>query len=328
MKVLMCIRSDYFRNFGGDSMQMLKSVEYLKKLGVETHINAGDITDFSSYDIIHLFNLSSMGETYKYYKIAKSYKKHIVLSPLYWDRTLYYKYINNIENLKLWERCNAYRKEIVKGCKAIYPNSYMEAELLKKQIYHRGNYVVIYNGVDVISDETPLYSLKDRYHLDRYVLCVGRICIMKNQLILAKICKELDIPLVLIGNIKDKSYLDSCLKYKGTLYLGFVDSYNIYNAYRFASLHVQPSFIETTGMSSLEAAASGCKIVSTNQSSAYEYFQDGALYCEPYDEASIYEAVKKGIKAKKDSKFKNLIREKFTWEKYTKNLYESYETLM
>ena len=75
MKVLMCIRSDYFRNFGGDSRQMLKSVEYLRKLGVEAHINAGDITDFSSYDIVHLFNLASMGETYKYYKIAKSYKK-------------------------------------------------------------------------------------------------------------------------------------------------------------------------------------------------------------------------------------------------------------
>ena len=36
----MCIRSDYFRNFGGDSMQMLKSVEYLK-IRVEAHINAG-----------------------------------------------------------------------------------------------------------------------------------------------------------------------------------------------------------------------------------------------------------------------------------------------
>ena len=312
----MCIRSDYFRNFGGDSRQMLKSVEYLRKLGVEAHINAGDITDFSSYDIVHLFNLASMGETYKYYKIAKSYKKNIVLSPLYWDRTLYYKYINNIENLKLWERCSAYRKEIVKGWKLIFPNSYMEAELLRKQIYHRGNYVVIYNGVEVISDETPLYNLKDRYHLDSYVLCVGRICVMKNQLVLAKICNELNIPLVLIGNIKDKAYLDACLKFKGTLY------------YRFASLHVLPSFIEAPGMSSLEAAASGCKIVSTNQGSAYEYFQDGALYCNPYDEASIYETVKKGIKAKKDCKFKNVIREKFTWEKYTKDLYESYKTLM
>lgn len=328
MRVLMCIRSDYIRNFGGDSMQMLKNVEYLKKLGVEAYINAGDVTDFSSFDIIHLFNISSMGETYKYYKIAKSYKKNIVLSPLYWDRTLYYKYINNVEYLKLWERCNTYRKEIVKGCKVIYPNSCMEADLLKNQIYPKGNYEVIYNGVDVISEETPLYSLKDRYHLDKYVLCVGRICVMKNQLVLAKICNELNIPLVLIGNIKDRDYLDSCLKYKGTLHLGFVDSYNIYNAYRFASLHVQPSFIETSGMSSLEAAASGCKIVSTNQSSAYEYFKDGALYCDPYDEASIYEAVKNGIMAKKDSKFKNLIREKFTWDKYAKKLYESYKTLL
>ncbi|WP_163194432.1 glycosyltransferase family 4 protein [Clostridium thermarum] len=324
MRVLMCIRSDYLRNFGGDSVQMIKTAEHLRKLGVDVDINSGDITDFSPYDLIHLFNLTRMGETYKYYKIARHYKKDIVLSPLYWDMTRYFHHINDVESIKLWERCNIYRREIVKGCKAVYPNSHIEAEQLKKLICKSANYIVVYNGVDIISEETPLYGLKDRYRLDNYILCVGRICPIKNQLVLARICKELNINLVLIGNIEDRVYYDKCMSYHGTQYLGFIDSYNIYNAYRFAKLHVLPSFVETSGRSSLEAAASGCTIVSTDQSNAREYFGDMATYCNPYDEASIYEAVKQGLKAKKDSELKNFISEKHNWESCTKVLYDSY----
>ena len=79
MKVLLCIRNDYYRNFAGDSMQVLKTALYLRKIGVEVDINNGGIIDYSNYDIIHLFNLTRIGETYSYYKRAKFYKKNIVL---------------------------------------------------------------------------------------------------------------------------------------------------------------------------------------------------------------------------------------------------------
>jgi glycosyltransferase involved in cell wall biosynthesis len=269
-----------------------------------------------------------MGETYKYYKIARHYKKDIVLSPLYWNMSRYYKYINDLESIKLWEKCNLYRREIIRGCKVVYPNSVMEAEFLKNELCEKANYKVIYNGVEIINEETPLYSLKERYNLDNYVLSVGRICPIKNQLILSQICKELNIQLVLIGNINDKAYYEKCMNFDGTIYLGFLDSYNIYNAYRFAKLHVLPSFVETPGMSSLEAAASGCRIVSTNQGSALEYFKDEALYCDPYDDLSIYNSVKEGIKLDKNCELKKMVREKYNWESCTKELYESYKTIL
>ena len=328
MKILMCIRSDYCRNFGGDSRQMLKTQEYLKKLGAEVVVNSGDITDYSGYDIVHIFNLNSLGETYKYYKIAKYHKKDTVLSPLYWNMSRYYKHVNDTDSIKLWKKCDIYRREIIKGCKVVYPNSFVEAELLRSEICDNANYKVIYSGVDIISDETPLYGLKNRYNLENYVLSVGRICPIKNQLVLAKICKELNIQLVLIGNINDKAYFEKCISYEGTIYLGFIDSYNIYNAYRFAKLHVLPSFVETPGMSSLEAAANGCRIVSTNQGSASEYFNDKALYCDPFDDSSIYSAVRQGIKLDKNCELKKMVREKYNWESCTKALYESYMTIL
>jgi trehalose-6-phosphate synthase len=36
-------------------------------------------------------------------------------------------------------------------------------------------------------------------------------------------------------------------------------------------------------------------IVSTIEGTAKEYFKDMAIYCNPYDDNSIYEGIKKGL---------------------------------
>lgn len=328
MKVLLCIRGDYCRNFAGDSMQVLKTAEYLRKIGVNVEINNGDITDYSSYDIVHLFNLVRIGETYKYYRIARCYKKNIVLSSVYWNFRKYYNYVNDKENIKLWDRCNIYRMEILKGCKIIYSNSILEGELIRKEFGNFIPYTVVYNGVKVENDDVPLYNFKERYNLNNYILCVGSVCGRKNQLDLAKVCDSLGIQLVLIGNVIDKKYFNECIKFKNVIYLGFMDNYNIYNAYRFAKLHVLPSFVENPGLSSLEAAASGCNIVSTSEGGAKEYFKDMAIYCDPYQQNSIYFAIEEGFKKKKDVKLKSYVLENYNWEKSIRTLHDSYVKIL
>lgn len=328
MKVLLCIRNDYNRNFAGDSMQILKTVQYLRKMGIEADINNGGIMDYSSYDIIHLFNLTRIGETYRYYKKAKFYKKNIVLSSVYWDLKKYYNYVNDSESIKLWDRCKAYRLEILKGCKMVYPNSKIEADIIKREF---GNWVpctVIYNGVQTENEEVPLYNFKERFQLNNYILCVGRICHRKNQLTLAKVCNNLGLQLVLIGNINDKEYFNKCVNYNNVIHLGFMDSYNIYNAYKFCKMHILPSFVETPGLSSLEAAAAGCNIVSTIEGSTSEYFGNMIQYCNPYDENSIAEAIIKTIKKPKSETLKKHILDNFNWEKCIKELYNSYNQII
>jgi len=328
MKVLLCTRGDYYRNFAGDSMQVIKLAQYLRKKGVTVDINDGVVNDYSEYDIIHLFNLTRMGETYKYYKLAHKFKKNIVISTLYWNLTNYYKYINDLEGIKLVERCNAYREEILKGCKMIFPNSYMEEQLLKKSFQISAPCQVVYNGVEVEDDSTPLYNFKDRYGFDSYILSVGRISPEKNQLSLCKVCEKLGLQLVLIGNVSNKEYFKQCIKYHNVTYLGFMDSYNIYNAYRFARLHVLPGFYETPGISSLEAAASGCILVSTEEGSAREYFKDMAIYCSPYDEKSIEGAVQEGLKSHKLGRLKDYVLKNYSWEKSADEIFESYKNIL
>jgi glycosyltransferase involved in cell wall biosynthesis len=103
-----------------------------------------------------------------------------------------------------------------------------------------------------------------------------------------------------------------------------VDNYNVYNAYRFAKVHVNPSFVAMPGLSSLEAAASGCNVVSSNEGCAKEYFKDMALYCDPYHNNSIADAVKKGFEKCKDSILKNYVNENYKWGKLINDLYNTY----
>lgn len=328
MRVLLCIRNDYYRNFAGDSMQAVKTAQYLRKMGIEVDINDGFILDYSKYDIIHLFNLTRIGETYNYYKRAKNYKKNIVLSSVYWDLKRYYNYINDLDSIKLWDKCKGYRLEILEGCKSIYPNSKVEGEIIRKEFGKWVPYSIIYNGIETQNEEVPLYNFKERFKLDNYVLCVGRICYRKNQLVLAKICSDLGLQLVLIGNVNDKEYFNKCISYNNVKYLGFMDSYNIYNAYRSCEVHVLPSFVETPGLSSLEAAAAGCNIVSTSEGSTVEYFDDMVEYCNPYSENSIKESIVKAIKRTKTEKLKNHIIYNFNWETCIKELYNSYNQII
>lgn len=316
------------KSFAGDSKIVLMTYKYLTRLGVEVDINDGYVTDYSSYDIIHLFNLTRMGETYKYYKQAHRQKKNIVITPIYGNLKKYYEYKGQIENIRLWEKCRLYREEILKGCNLIFPNSKSEEHMLKEDFRFEVPCAVIPHGVEIEHDETPLYNLKGRYNLDDYVLSVARITPQKNQLALAKACNKLGVKLVLIGNTNDVSYFNECMKYNNVSYLGFIDSYHIYNAYRFSKLHVLPSFIEMPGLSSLEAAASGCNILSTKEGSAEEYFKDMALYVDPYDEESILKAVEKGLEQKKNNDLKNHVLENYNWSICIQKLCESYNKII
>jgi glycosyltransferase involved in cell wall biosynthesis len=324
MKVLLCVREDYCRNFAGDSMQVIKTAEYLRKLGVTVDINNGGVYDYSGYDIVHLFNIATTGETYRYCKIAHFYKKHTVISPMHWDMKKYNMIKSNVESMKLYERCSSYKEEIFKKSKMILCNSELEKVLIQSEFNVSTECRVIYNGVQVEDEDIPLYNFIERYSLNNYVLSVGRICESKNQLALCDVCYKLGKQLVLIGSGNDNEYIKKCTDYDNVVYLGFMDSYNVYNAYRFAKVHVLPSFVEMPGLSSLEAAASGCNIVTTQEGCASEYFKDMALYCDPYDNDSILKAVKIGFEKRKDSKLKNYVNKNYNFEKSINELYKTY----
>jgi glycosyltransferase involved in cell wall biosynthesis len=52
------------------------------------------------------------------------------------------------------------------------------------------------------------------------------------------------------------------------------------------------------------------------------------LYCDPYDEESIYKAVEEGIRKPKSKELKNFVIENYSWENYINKLYECYEKII
>ena len=84
--------------------------------------------------------------------------------------------------------------------------------------------------------------------------------------------------------------------------------------YRKAKVHVLPSWHETCGLSSLEAAAMGCNIVITEKGFTREYFGDDAFYCEPGDPESIFNAVENAAQSECHTELQQKILHHYTWQ--------------
>lgn len=98
--------------------------------------------------------------------------------------------------------------------------------------------------------------------------------------------------------------------------------------YRQARVHALPTFYETTGLVSLEAALSGCAVVTTNRGHAQEYFGDFAWYCNPDDLTSIREAVLSALDSDASHELAALIESRFTWQHTATATLSAYRSLL
>nr|AAN05454.1 hypothetical glucose transferase GtfB [Clostridium cellulovorans] len=245
---------------------------------------------------------------------------------MYWNLENYYSSIGDEEKLKLWRQINCYRREILRRSNKVICSSESEKKLIQEEYGKNIKCEIVYTGFFNESDEIPLLNFKERYKIDDYVLAVGNISKRKNQLALAKATKELGIQLVLIGS-GDKNYLKMCTENENVLYLGDMNSYFTYNAYKFAKVHAMPSFGEIPGLSSLAAAAYGCNVVCTTEGSSKEYFKDLAFYTSPFDKNEIKDTIYQAFNTPKNDKLKDFVRKNYSWRDTIQKIADIYATL-
>ncbi len=361
MKILMQNRPDAFKIPGGDSIQMVKTKEFLEKLGIKIDINLGEEVDFKNYAIIHLFNITRINETYHYCIEAKKHKKPIALSTIYWNMdefflefpsSKFYKYLPIFiskqilgkkttlkllsfmkKNLKIWKA----QKFVLENCDLLLPNSQSEKEVLIKDfnLSPQKLFKIVPNAVDdnlFLSSKSNNFAKK--YKVSNFVLCVGRIERRKNQLNLIKAMKNINASLVLVGgpNPYELDYFKKCRKLaQKSNKVVFIDNTphnQLVPVYKEAQVHVLPSWYETPGLVSLEAALCGSNIVTTSRGSTKEYFKDMAWYCDPNNINSIKKAVQKALKAPKTDKLKKHILSHFTWEKAAQETLKAYKLIL
>jgi glycosyltransferase involved in cell wall biosynthesis len=161
------------------------------------------------------------------------------------------------------------------------------------------------------------------------VICVGRIEGIKNQLQLIRALNNSGFRLLIIGDPAPGhlAYYHACRAIAGdnVRFIAHLPQAELLVYYQTAKVHVLPSFFETTGLSSLEAGAMGCRIVVSNRGDVADYFGNYACYCEPDDAGSILQAVQTAAQQPLDWGLRELILHKYSWQKAARETEAAYK---
>jgi glycosyltransferase involved in cell wall biosynthesis len=363
VRVLLQSRRTLFTVPGGDTVQVLKTAEHLRAVGTVADISLDLEPSLGGYDLVHLFNLMRPQETYVQALNARRRGRRIALSTIYvrFDemdlrrpglqgaaaRILrrpareYAKILSRAILNREWHAgtrqllklgFHAAQAKVLEWSHVLLPNS--DSELARVLQDHptavRKAYVVVPNGIDTrlfavarSSVPMPVAGLRD------CVLCVARIEPVKCQLELALAVRELPWPLVLIGTPapNHRRYAARVLASGGSKLhmLGGIEHDALPAYYAMARVHALVSWFETTGLSSLEAAAMGCSLVITDKGDTRAYFRDDAHYCNPASVTSIREAIARAYATSANSELRHRVLAEYTWERAAQATLAGYE---
>ena len=248
----------------------------------------------------------------------------------------YPKQLKIIHNL-VWPGYTAAQKEVICGVDCLLPQSHMDIEEEARTLsinIDKLTYFKVVNGVNFEKfDETDFQDVYPELKKDSFIFCAARIEPVKNQLRLVRSLKTTGLKLVLAGSINKyhKAYARqvlSELELIGGTYLGFVTFEELVNLYRKAKVHVLPSWFETCGISSLEAAYAGCNVVSTNRGYAKEYLLNYAWFCDPADDNSIRQSVLEAFQSPRKKGIAKFIRDNYSWRKAAEVTYKAYKYVL
>jgi glycosyltransferase involved in cell wall biosynthesis len=357
MKVLLLARSTLYTVYGGDTVQIVSTAKYLRKIGVEAEIKlCNENIDYNEYNLLHVFNAIRPADALHHIKKSKL---PYVLSTIFVDFSEYHKandtgfkkLINKILSPDQFEYVKAigrwivngekiqskaylflghYRsvKKLAAGAELLLPNSHNEYKRFSKAYNLQMPYEVIYNGIDldIFKDEDEGFPVKRE---DKNVICIARIEGKKNQLNLIKALNNTEFTLTLIGKPAPNhiKYFEECksIAAANIKFIDFLPQEKLSAFYKQAKVHVLPSWNETCGLSSLEAAYYNCNLVITDKGDTEEYFGNNAIYCNPASTNSIYKAIKKASELPTNDVLKQKVLETYNWNKAaesTKNTYK------
>jgi glycosyltransferase involved in cell wall biosynthesis len=188
--------------------------------------------------------------------------------------------------------------------------------------------MMVPNGIDENLFRPDPVIKKDPY----LVVCAARIEGIKNQLNLIRALNNKPFTVVIIGAPAPNQldYYRKCrnLAAKNIIFLDHLSQQELVQYYQKAKVHILPSWFETCGLSTLEAAAMGCNVVITDKGFTREYFEDFAFYCDPSSPASILEAVEKAASSQMKKGLQDKIFECYTWKKAAQQTLEAYKKIV
>ncbi|MNU68664.1 D-inositol-3-phosphate glycosyltransferase [compost metagenome] len=359
MKVLFISRASLYKVPGGDTIQMEQTAAQLRRLGIEVDIRLADDLhiDYAHYDLLHTFNITRPSDIL--FHMRKS-QLPLVLSPIYLEygtasneaytpllkwlmnrlgnhRGEYLKNVGRAilknEQIRSWKyyfrgqyKSIAY---ILDHCAMLLPNSESEFKRLKRDFTGAGDYSVVPNAVDL-----------DLFHVDeadqnrgnKKVLCAARFEPRKNQLNVIRALNHTDFEVTFVGAPAPHHhpYYQQCKAEaaENIRFIDFTTQDQLAALYREHKVHILASWFETTGLSSLEAAACGCNIVITDCGDTKDYFGTEAWYCIPDHLQSIANAVAGAASAPYHKTLLHRIQQQYSWQHTAKETLIAYQRVL
>lgn len=311
------------------------------ELHAKKYIELGNNSEFSisyfqfenaaEYDLIHFFGSAyQMNEIGKY---AQLQEIKVVGTPILFPSTAVSKYRVALAISKQMPFKNSLqmRNELLHDSDLLIANSLAEKNYLanaykvpaeKIKVLGTGvseNYLNYHFDISHVPDEIK--------HLKNYLLVVGRVVSLKNQLEILEIFKKENYPLVLVGQADpdEKEYVQQVQamveKYQHFYWLKNLqaDSNALKATYHQALAHILWSKTEVAALVNIEAMALACPVICRDLISTKSILKNHALFAQ--DAASLKKAVSQITNWDQEQRKtfvtenKNLIEEKFTWEK-------------
>lgn len=354
----MIVRETLYSSPGGDTIQIEMTAKHLRLLGASIDISfSNKVLPYKDYDLLHFFNIIRPDDILPHI----DHEIPFVISTIFVDYSEYernrhgmakylFKILNPgyIEYLKAIARLikngdkikskyyffNGHKKSIkylLKKTKLTLPNSHSEHNRLKNYTGLNFEYRKVVNAIDTAVFDT---DVKPNEQFANHIICVGRIEGRKNQLNLIKAVAGTGLNLTIIGRPSPNhlKYYNACVREAGNVnnvqFIEHISHDDLVSIYSAAKVHVLPSWFETTGLSSLEAAAMNCNVVITKKGDAEEYFDQMAFYCEPDDINSIREAILRAYHSDVNNDLRRHILTHFSWNETAVQTFSAYNEIL
>lgn len=343
MRVLFIVRSTLFTTKGGDTVQVLETAAALRRIGVEVDIEKSSAKpDYTAYDGLHFFNITRPADMLshikysrkpfvvsvilinyavfdKYHRLGVAGKLFRSFSPtgIEYAKTMY-RILSGRDDLAsssyVWKGQKRSIQEILKQTKAVLVQAKEEYADLVQQYGIQPPFHLIYNAVNTDIFKQSSLTPRDPW----LVLCVARIEGLKNQLNLIKALNHTKFKLLLVGDAApgQQAYYQSCkdIAASNVSFISHLPQQELIQYYAMANVHVLPSWFEVCGLTSMEAAAMGCRVVITRNGYAHSYFGEAACYCDPACVASIKKAVESAAANSAENMLPEKIINNYSWK--------------
>ena len=268
MRILITTYHEAFLHKGGGEFEIITLANVLQRFGIVADIYGPYCQNLEKYDLVIHFSVHPGG-----LELLKSIKKiniPIILIPNFYTNGNFndFELLNSfldLSNIVLFNS-NAMKNHFLNLIK--FDNSKIKVV----------NYLIDNRILKKIDGDI----FKKLYNIDKYALTFGIVEENKNQLQTIEVLTQMGIKLVVVGKYRDRKYYDLC-KQSGRNVL-FIESLAYHSDIMLSALNGCEFYIELSkepaGLSALEAAISGSKIIVNDTEWGREILSDNVEFID------------------------------------------------